>query len=134
MARKREGIVHKVADVAAAPARGAGRIRATVSPKQGAAYAYSGGGKGTWTALALWLFVIAALILAYRNKAVPTQSQFATLGAGALGVVILAAVFPAPVALIGAGIVLSAVANVPGIGHWFTEANAKVAALLNQSS
>jgi hypothetical protein len=103
-----------------------------VHPAAGASYVATGGAKGTWTAAALWLFVVAALILAYRNKAVPTQSQFVTLLGGALGVVLLAAIAPVPVALVGAGVVLLAVANVAGTGGLFDRANNRVAALLNK--
>ena len=106
--------------------------RSSVHPASGAAY-LTGGSGGTWTAAALWLFVLAALILAYRNEAAPTASQFLTLGAGALGVVIAAALAPAPVALVLAGIVLLAVANVPGVGGLFTAVNQRIAGLVSTS-
>lgn len=105
--------------------------RSAIHPASGAAYV-TGGTGGTWTAGALWLFVLAVALLAFRNHAVPTTSQFLTLGAGAIGVVIAAAIAPRQVALFLAGVVLLAVANVPGVGGLFTAANDAIAGLVNQ--
>ncbi len=105
--------------------------RSAVHPASGAAYV-TGGSGGTWTAAALWLFILSGVILGLRNKAVPTESQFLTLAAGALVVVVAAAFAPKQIALILAGVVLLSVANVPAVGPLFTKANGYIAGLITK--